>query len=63
VLAHSNPYDRVLSDGHGIDHFEDSPIIPAIMGGRRLRDRRQRVSSTYRLAGRRSRPASRYVVV
>jgi hypothetical protein len=32
VLAHSNPYDRVLSDGHGIDHFEDSPIIPAIMG-------------------------------
>jgi hypothetical protein len=31
VLAHNNPNDRVLSDGHGIDHFEDSPIIPAIM--------------------------------
>ncbi len=30
VLAHNNPNDRVLSDGHGIDHFEDSPILPAI---------------------------------
>jgi hypothetical protein len=30
VLAHNNPNDRVLGDGHGIDHFDDSPILPAI---------------------------------
>ena len=30
VLAHNNPNDRVLSDGHGIDHLDDSPIFPAI---------------------------------
>jgi hypothetical protein len=30
VLAHNNPNSRVLSDGHGIDHFDDSPILPAI---------------------------------
>jgi hypothetical protein len=30
VLAHNNPNDRVLADGHGIDHLDDSPIMPAI---------------------------------
>ena len=29
VLAHNNPNDRVLGDGHGIDHLDDSPIIGA----------------------------------
>lgn len=31
VLAHNNPNDRVLSDGHGIDHLDDSPIVGAIV--------------------------------
>jgi hypothetical protein len=31
VLAHNNPNDRVLGDGHGIDHFDDSPIVSAII--------------------------------
>jgi hypothetical protein len=30
VLAHNNPNERVLGDGHGIDHFDDSPIIGAV---------------------------------
>jgi hypothetical protein len=30
VLAHNNPNDRVLSDGHGIDHLDDSPIVGAV---------------------------------
>jgi hypothetical protein len=30
VLAHNNPNDKVLSDGKGIDHFEDSGILPAL---------------------------------
>ena len=30
VLAHNNPNTSVLSDGRGIDHFEDSGIIPAL---------------------------------
>lgn len=30
VLAHNNPNDRVLSDGRGIDHLDDSPILGAI---------------------------------
>jgi hypothetical protein len=30
VLAHNNPNISVLSDGTGIDHFEDSGIIPAL---------------------------------
>jgi hypothetical protein len=30
VLAHSNPNTSVLSNGTGIDHFEDSGIIPAL---------------------------------
>jgi hypothetical protein len=30
VLAHNNPNTRVLSNGKGIDHFEDSAIIPAL---------------------------------
>jgi hypothetical protein len=29
VLAHNNPNERVLSDGHGIDHIDDSPILGA----------------------------------
>ena len=29
VLAHNNPNDRVLADGHGIDHLDDSPILGA----------------------------------
>jgi hypothetical protein len=32
VLAGHNPNDRVLGDGKGIDHFEDSGIIPAVFG-------------------------------
>ena len=30
VLAHNNPNTRVLSDGHGVDHIEDSPISAAV---------------------------------
>jgi hypothetical protein len=30
VLAHNNPNDGVLSNGKGIDHFEDSAILPAV---------------------------------
>jgi len=30
VLAHNNPNTRVLSDGHGVDHIEDSPISSAV---------------------------------
>jgi hypothetical protein len=30
VLAHNNPTTSVLSNGTGIDHFEDSGIIPAL---------------------------------
>jgi hypothetical protein len=32
VLAHNNKNTRVLSNNKGIDHFEDSPIIPAVFG-------------------------------
>jgi hypothetical protein len=32
VLAHNNKNTRVLSDSKGIDHFEDSAIIPAVFG-------------------------------
>lgn len=32
VLAGHNPNTRVLSNGKGIDHFEDSGIIPAVFG-------------------------------
>ena len=32
VLAHNNPNTRVLGNGKGIDHFEDSAIIPAVFG-------------------------------
>jgi hypothetical protein len=32
VLAGRNPNVRVLSNGKGIDHFEDSGIIPAVFG-------------------------------
>jgi hypothetical protein len=31
VIAHNNPNERVLGDGHGIDHFDDSPIVGAII--------------------------------
>ena len=31
VLAHNNPNTRVLSNGTGIDHFEDSGIVPALL--------------------------------
>ena len=30
VIAHNNPNDRVLADGHGIDHLDDSPIVGAV---------------------------------
>ena len=30
VLAHKNPNDRVLSNGKGIDHLDDSAIVPAL---------------------------------
>ena len=30
VLAHNNPNDAVLGDGKGIDHLDDSPILPAL---------------------------------
>src|SRR5438034_6015323 len=30
VLAHNNPNVIVLSNGRGIDHFEDSGIVPAL---------------------------------
>ena len=30
VLAHNNPNDRVLSNGKGIDHLDDSAIVPAL---------------------------------
>jgi hypothetical protein len=30
VLAHNNPNPRVLSNGKGIDHLDDSPIFPAL---------------------------------
>jgi len=32
VLAHNNKNTRVLSNNKGIDHFEDSAIIPAVFG-------------------------------
>jgi hypothetical protein len=32
VLAHNNPNDRVLGNGKGIDHLDDSPILPALFG-------------------------------
>jgi hypothetical protein len=32
VLAGHNPNTRVLSNNKGIDHFEDSGIIPAVFG-------------------------------
>lgn len=32
VLAGHNKNTRVLSNNKGIDHFEDSPIIPAVFG-------------------------------
>jgi hypothetical protein len=32
VLAHNNKNTRVLSNNKGIDHFEDSPIVPAVFG-------------------------------
>lgn len=32
VLAGHNKNTRVLSNGKGIDHFEDSSIIPAVFG-------------------------------
>jgi hypothetical protein len=31
VLAHNNPNTSVLSNGEGIDHFEESGIIPALI--------------------------------
>ena len=30
VLAHNNPNSSVLSDGKGIDHFDDSGIVHAL---------------------------------
>ncbi|MFL5960337.1 MAG: hypothetical protein ACJ75G_08755 [Gaiellaceae bacterium] len=30
VLAHNNPNDGVLSNGTGIDHLDDSAIVPAL---------------------------------
>jgi hypothetical protein len=30
VIAWNNGNDVVLSDGHGIDHFDDSPILAAV---------------------------------
>jgi hypothetical protein len=30
VLAHNNPNTRVLANGKGIDHLDDSPIFPAL---------------------------------
>ena len=32
VLAHNNPNDSVLGNGKGIDHLDDSPILPALFG-------------------------------
>jgi hypothetical protein len=32
VLAHNNPNDRVLGNGTGIDHLDDSPILGALIG-------------------------------
>ena len=32
VIAHNNPNDRVLGNGKGIDHLDDSPILPALFG-------------------------------
>ena len=32
MLAGHNPNTRVLSNNKGIDHFEDSGIIPAVFG-------------------------------
>lgn len=32
VLAHNNENTRVLSNNKGIDHFEDSGVIPAVFG-------------------------------
>ncbi|HYZ77378.1 MAG TPA: hypothetical protein VE596_08390 [Gaiellaceae bacterium] len=32
VLAHNNPNDGVLGNGKGIDHLDDSPILPALFG-------------------------------
>ena len=32
VLAHNNKNTRVFSNNKGIDHFEDSGIIPAVFG-------------------------------
>ena len=32
VIAHNNPNDRVLGNGKGIDHLDDSAILPALFG-------------------------------
>jgi hypothetical protein len=32
VIAHNNPNDGVLGNGKGIDHLDDSPILPALFG-------------------------------
>jgi hypothetical protein len=32
VLAHNNPNTSVLGNGKGIDHLDDSPILPALFG-------------------------------
>jgi hypothetical protein len=32
VIAHNNPNDSVLGNGKGIDHLDDSPILPALFG-------------------------------
>jgi hypothetical protein len=32
VIAHNNPNDRVLGNGKGIDHLDDSPILGALFG-------------------------------
>ena len=35
VLAHNNPNDRVLANGTGIDHFDDTvlPVLLAALPG------------------------------
>jgi hypothetical protein len=32
VIAHNNPNTGVLGNGKGIDHLDDSPILPALFG-------------------------------
>jgi hypothetical protein len=32
VIAHNNPNTSVLGNGKGIDHLDDSPILPALFG-------------------------------